>query len=425
MYMLGRARPRPNFLRCLHAVSPVSRTLVSESGNLNVHRTAAPNLDPRTAYDKMPEPIQSPEKRDLGRVYAPWSSNITELHTMLREHMDVPSLGGMVAPGYHQVSHKRLEPESHLCDDGAQLKYSPGEEYKYRVWSGGSMQFRKAFVPYTDKPCTAIEQFLSCRTFRKSEHDASSCWVQIGQDFRLPNWKNSWPPFDFPRAGQDILDEKKGLVFYQDIPELLKSKDHNKGPVSPVPGQAHRSITVMPTPAMLFRFSALTLNSHAIHLDREYTRSVYGMPDLVVQGPLTSVLMLELLRTLFTELGQERQTDYFIKQFTYRNLKPLWVNEEITIGCKVVPDDTGDISAVPPLTEQEKKRNYQREKWQVWISKGTAGNEEVAVGGSAIVSIAPREESPLTRDGTSRVPLGKHFGDDSYSVVHKVKASED
>ncbi|RMZ76023.1 hypothetical protein DV738_g5147, partial [Chaetothyriales sp. CBS 135597] len=45
---------------------------------------------------------------------------------------------------------------------------------------------------------------------------------------------------------------------------------------------------VTPDAALLFRFSALTLNAHAIHLDRQYTRQAYGLPDLVVHGPLTT-----------------------------------------------------------------------------------------------------------------------------------------
>ena len=53
---------------------------------------------------------------------------------------------------------------------------------------------------------------------------------------------------------------------------------------------------VAPEPTLLFRFSAVTFNAHRIHYDREYATNVEGYPGLVVHGPLTAVLLLELVR---------------------------------------------------------------------------------------------------------------------------------
>lgn len=409
MSIHGTARPHSKIrsLKCFRKISPVSRTVLFTSRGLHVTgREGHSSIhDTETVNDEIPEPVQAPDQRPLGRVVAPWSPNITELHTMMREHMDVPPLGGMVPPGYHQVSHKRLEPESHLCEDGAQLKYSPGSEYKYRVWSGGSMDFQKPFVQRRAKLLIATERFESCRILRKGESDASRAWVHIVQDFKNPSWKSQTAPFDpVEEPDRYFLSEKKGLMFFQDTPQSLKSKD-DKVSVAPVPGEALRSLTMMPTPAMLFRFSALTFNSHAIHLDREYTKSVYGMPDLVVHGPLTSVLMLEMLRTVFAELGHDNKADYFIKHFEYRNHKPLWVNEEIKIGCKRVMADTGPLALRYRLTDAERRKEFQREMWQVWISKGTAENETLAVQGTAAVSVASHENSPLNGFRHYRFPL--------------------
>ena len=47
-------------------------------------------------------------------------------------------------------------------------------------------------------------------------------------------------------------------------------------------------------PVLLFRYSALTLNSHRIHYDRPYATQVEAYPDLVVHGPLQATLMLDL-----------------------------------------------------------------------------------------------------------------------------------
>ncbi len=49
-------------------------------------------------------------------------------------------------------------------------------------------------------------------------------------------------------------------------------------------------------PPLLFRYSALTFNSHRIHYDLPYTTAVEGYDDLVVQGPLLATLLLDLAR---------------------------------------------------------------------------------------------------------------------------------
>lgn len=46
----------------------------------------------------------------------------------------------------------------------------------------------------------------------------------------------------------------------------------------------------------LFRFSALTFNTHLIHYDRAWAREVEGLPDLLVHGPLTRILLMDAAR---------------------------------------------------------------------------------------------------------------------------------
>ena len=64
---------------------------------------------------------------------------------------------------------------------------------------------------------------------------------------------------------------------------------------------------VRPDSVQLFRYSALTFNSHRIHYDREYCRNVEGYPGLVVHGPYTATLLVDHLmrqhpRTAVAEL---------------------------------------------------------------------------------------------------------------------------
>lgn len=46
----------------------------------------------------------------------------------------------------------------------------------------------------------------------------------------------------------------------------------------------------------LFRFSALTFNTHLIHYDRAWAREVEGLDDLLVHGPLARILLMDAAR---------------------------------------------------------------------------------------------------------------------------------
>jgi 3-methylfumaryl-CoA hydratase len=63
-------------------------------------------------------------------------------------------------------------------------------------------------------------------------------------------------------------------------------------------------------PVTLFRFSALTYNSHRIHYDQDYVTNIEHFPDLIVHGPLLAILCLELPRRYAPELT--------VTQFVFR-----------------------------------------------------------------------------------------------------------
>jgi len=71
----------------------------------------------------------------------------------------------------------------------------------------------------------------------------------------------------------------------------------------------------MPDARLLFRFSAVTVNAQRIHYDRPYAHDEEGYPGLVVHGPLTAMLLADLVR---------RNTSQRITRFTFRGVKPLF-----------------------------------------------------------------------------------------------------
>ncbi len=84
------------------------------------------------------------------------------------------------------------------------------------------------------------------------------------------------------------------------------------------------SRTVQPDTRLLFRFSALTFNAHRIHYDRPYATTVEGYPGLVVHGPLTAVLLVQLLR---------RSSPRPIAAFDFRGQAPLFDDHPVRLSA--------------------------------------------------------------------------------------------
>jgi 3-methylfumaryl-CoA hydratase len=57
-------------------------------------------------------------------------------------------------------------------------------------------------------------------------------------------------------------------------------------------------------------------------------RNVEGHPDLVVHGPLTSTLLVELASKMAQDCGK------FLSQFDYRATNPMYVDIPITLKAK-------------------------------------------------------------------------------------------
>ena len=86
------------------------------------------------------------------------------------------------------------------------------------------------------------------------------------------------------------------------------------GPQPPLAAQWSRTISA--DPILLFRYSALTFNSHRIHYDHVYATEVEGYPGLVVHGPLVA--------TLLTEELARHHPEHTLARLTIRTLKPLF-----------------------------------------------------------------------------------------------------
>lgn len=86
----------------------------------------------------------------------------------------------------------------------------------------------------------------------------------------------------------------------------------------PIPAQA---LSWVPDAVDLFRFSAVTFNSHRIHYDLPYAREEEGYPGLVVHGPFTAARLF----------GFVRERHGAPARFQFRAQAPLFAGQPIML----------------------------------------------------------------------------------------------
>lgn len=78
----------------------------------------------------------------------------------------------------------------------------------------------------------------------------------------------------------------------------------------------------------LFRFSAITFNTHRVHYDQHWAQQVEGLEERLVHGPLTRLLMLDaVLAPRERAQGEENWPN----TYSFNAIAPLFVNREITV----------------------------------------------------------------------------------------------
>jgi 3-methylfumaryl-CoA hydratase len=95
--------------------------------------------------------------------------------------------------------------------------------------------------------------------------------------------------------------------------------------ILPVPILTKYQKQIVPDETLLFQYSALGFNSHKIHLDRDYAKNVEGLPDLVVNGGLATLLLTEFIRT---DLGFE------ITDIKVKHTAPLYCGQMMTLTAE-------------------------------------------------------------------------------------------
>jgi len=121
----------------------------------------------------------------------------------------------------------------------------------------------------------------------------------------------------YTQLGKERLREQQTIIYRSPGPPVPLPG----GSVSPDPDGGWRRV-VEPDPRLMFRFSAVTFNTHRIHYDLPYAREVEGYPALVFQGPLSALL---IAAEAAADAGRP------LRSFTFRASQPLFAGLPFTI----------------------------------------------------------------------------------------------
>lgn len=253
-----------------------------------------------------------------------------------------PNIGAHeeLRPAHHLIYFPPDTPLSALLPDGTDPNQSPGDPFVRRMWAGGRITFspnENAALLLRGQPCVCLESIRDVKV--KGREGEEKVFVEIERRISsLSAIETERDQDEIRKAlyrkvasdpGPCAVVENRTIVFMRERSPAVAA-EAAKGNTDKIVKAAHPptfSHTLRPTAALLFRYSALTFNAHSIHLDRLYCREVEGHRNLLVHGPLSLTLMVELLgRHVAKESGGAT-----VKEIEYRNLAPLYAEEEMKV----------------------------------------------------------------------------------------------
>ena len=219
---------------------------------------------------------------------------VAALSATLDRDDPAPKPGDVLPPLWHWLYFLPTARQSILGPDGhpARGGFLPPVPLPRRMWAGGRFVFHKPLL--VDQAITRVSTVKDVTV--KQGRNGALCFVLVKHEISGP---------DGP-----ALEEEHDIV-YRDNPQPGEAQAAGK----PVRTDDVWRMTIQPSDPLLFRYSALTFNSHRIHYDRRYVTETEGYPGLIVHGPLIATLLIDLLR---------RNSDRVLKTFKFRAVSPLF-----------------------------------------------------------------------------------------------------
>ena len=219
--------------------------------------------------------------------------------------------GTALPPLWHWLYFLPLHPQADIGPDGHARRggFLPPVALPRRMWAAGQFTFHRPLHIGDAMTRTSTIDAVTEKTGRTGP----LVFVKLRHDIH--------------RAGE----HDPALTEFHDI--VYRAAAHAQDVVPPpvaAPAQATWEKQWAADDVLLFRYSALTFNSHRIHYDRDYATGVEAYPGLVVHGPMVATLLLELLR--------DHLPDAEILSFSFRAVRPLFDIHPFYVCVLAQPD---------------------------------------------------------------------------------------
>lgn len=215
---------------------------------------------------------------------------------------------GEAPPAIHWCLAPEAAPASRIGPDGHAVTgdFLPPIPLPRRMWAGGRVEM-KAPLHLGDR---VVRHSRIAAITRKEGRSGTLAFVTVEHEFATERGV--------------ALCERQDLV-YREAPVRAMPATRTRAPDAAAlapPGDCEGIWTLSASTVLLFRYSALTFNSHRIHYDQPYAVDVEGYAGLVVQGPLQATLLLNLAATIGGSTP---------RIFEYRGLAPLIAGSDFSV----------------------------------------------------------------------------------------------
>lgn len=237
------------------------------------------------------------------------ASPLARMQAWLDRDDPAPKSGDAILPGAHLLYFLSTTRQSALRPEGGSPRddLEPPIPLQRKVWAGCRMSFHQ--------PILVGQEIRRVGTIKslvpKSGRSGPLVFVTLRDEIFGPNGL--------------AMSEEMDIIFREDA-----KGEQALPPAQAKPAEAIWKRDVKADPPLLFRFSALTYNSHRLHYDYVYVTQVEGYPGLLVTGPLQAVLLLDLV--------SRNAPGRRIAEFSCRALRPIFEGSMISLEGAPSPD---------------------------------------------------------------------------------------
>jgi len=217
---------------------------------------------------------------------------LAALSALLDRDDPPPRAGDAAPPLAHWLYFLPIYRQSDAGPDGHALRggFLPPVDLPRRMWAGSRLEFLRELV--VGSAVTRVSTIKDIAT--KSGRSGPLVFVTVRHE----------------------VSDAAGLVLTDEHDIVYRGAASGAAAPLPAPtGETWRR-DIRPDPVLLFRYSAVTFNSHRIHYDHPYATGVEGYPGLVVHGPLIATLLVDLLRRNVPGVA--------LRRYEFRALRPLF-----------------------------------------------------------------------------------------------------